>query len=208
MTAGSVLGTWEANFHFDKHEQYLADVRDSLSIGLRAAVYLRVGAAHRELVLADNVRLGPWIRVGSTVRNLGLITDGACVATRGSVRAEYEKRTILSVDLDLVVTADERPVADRPHRHLPPATGGRGRLTARRPTRMFSCTAPSVRVAVKNRHGGGFAMAGWRLVLAAAILLRQDRTALGLAASIPCGEDALVAAIRRRFGPSRRAGSL
>lgn len=112
LTAGSVLGTWEANFHFDKHEQYLADVRDSLS------VYRELRCAHpgwvlrtANWILADNVRLGPWIHVGSTVRNLGLITDGAHVATRGTVRAEYEKKGHRFVDLDLVVTADERPVA-------------------------------------------------------------------------------------------------
>ncbi|MEZ5262439.1 MAG: hypothetical protein R2755_11845 [Acidimicrobiales bacterium] len=62
-------------------------------------------------ILMTSVRLGPWIHVGSTVRNLGLITDGAHVATRGSVRAEYEKKGHRFVDLDLVVTADERPVA-------------------------------------------------------------------------------------------------
>lgn len=112
LTDGMVLGTWSANFHFDKHEQYLADVRESLG------VYRELRCAHpgwvlrtANWILADNVRLGPWIHVGSTVRNLALVHDGAHVQTRGTVKANYEKKGHRFVDLDLVVTADERPVA-------------------------------------------------------------------------------------------------
>jgi hypothetical protein len=116
LASGTVLGTWSAHFRADRHTQYLDDVRESL------AVYRELRCAHpgwvlrtANWILSDNVRLGPWIHVGSTVRNLGLITDGAEVETRAIVRAEYEKKGHRFVDLDVVVMADGVPVATIDH---------------------------------------------------------------------------------------------
>lgn len=116
LTEGTVLGSWEANFHFDKHRQYLLDVRESLPI------YETLQVAHpgwvlrtANWILADNVLLGPWIHVGSTVQNLGLVRDGSHVVTRGTVKAAYEKKGHRFVDLDLVVTADDVVVATIDH---------------------------------------------------------------------------------------------
>jgi len=116
LPVGMVLGTWEANFHADRHGEYLADVRETLPI------YAELGIAHpgwvlrtANWILADNVLLGPWIHVGSTVTNLGLIGDGTHVCTRGTVKANYEKKGHRFVDLDLLVTADDEPVAHIAH---------------------------------------------------------------------------------------------
>ncbi len=116
LATGTVLGAWEANFHAERHAAYLADVRETLSI------YGELGIAHpgwvlrtANWILADNVVLGPWIHVGSTVTNLGLIHDGALVRTRGTVASSYERKGHLFVDLDLLVTADDVPVARIDH---------------------------------------------------------------------------------------------
>jgi hypothetical protein len=66
-------------------------------------------------ILASNVVLGPWIHVGSEVRHLGLVADGSQVSCRGSVRREYEHKGHRFVDLDLVVLADQHPVAAIDH---------------------------------------------------------------------------------------------
>lgn len=112
LAAGTVLGTWSANFHAEQHRQYLADVRESLPI------YQQLGVAHPgwvartgNWILAENVLLGPWMHVGSQVQNLGLVHDGASVQTRGRVQAEYEKKGHRFCELDLLVTADDKPVA-------------------------------------------------------------------------------------------------
>jgi acyl dehydratase len=60
-----------------------------------------------------NVRLGPWIHVGSVVRHLGGARIGETLATRGRVRSVWEKHGREFVELDLVVVAGARarPVA-------------------------------------------------------------------------------------------------
>ncbi len=116
LATGTVLGTWQARFHADRHQAYLADARETLPI------YTELGIAHpgwvlrtANWILADNVVLGPWIHVGSTVTNLGLIHDGTLVQTRGTVASSYAKKGHLFVDLDLVVTAGDVPVARIDH---------------------------------------------------------------------------------------------
>jgi hypothetical protein len=65
--------------------------------------------------LRQNVRLGPWIHVGSVVRHLGGARLGETLATRGRVRSVFEKKGREFVELDLVVVAGERP---RPVAHV------------------------------------------------------------------------------------------
>lgn len=112
LATGTELGTWSAHFHADRHAEYLAEVREPLPL------YAELGLAHpgwvlrgANRILAQQVVLGPWMHVGSTVTNLGTIGDGAHVQTRGRVRSEYEKKGHRFVELDLLVTADDVPVA-------------------------------------------------------------------------------------------------
>ena len=65
--------------------------------------------------LRQNVRLGPWIHVGSVVRHLGGARLGETLATRGRVRSVFEKKGREFVELDLVIVAGERP---RPVAHV------------------------------------------------------------------------------------------
>jgi hypothetical protein len=116
LQPGTVLGTWEAGFHFDRHRPYLADVRETLP------VYEELRIAHpgyllrtANWILADHVVLGPWIHVGSRVTNLGLARDGSTIRTQGTVRDSYERKGHLFVELDLLVTADDAPVVHIDH---------------------------------------------------------------------------------------------
>jgi acyl dehydratase len=67
-------------------------------------------------VLAQNVVLGPWIHVGSSIRNLGRARVGDTLTARARVDANYERKGHLFVDLDvLVVAGADRPVAQVAH---------------------------------------------------------------------------------------------
>jgi acyl dehydratase len=65
--------------------------------------------------LRQNVRLGPWIHVGSVIRHLGGARVGDTLTTRGRVRSVFEKKGREFVELDLVIVAGTgqrpRPVA-------------------------------------------------------------------------------------------------
>lgn len=67
-------------------------------------------------VLAQNVVLGPWIHVGSKVRNLGRARVGETLTARARVDGNYERKGHLFVDLDvLIVAGADRPVAQVAH---------------------------------------------------------------------------------------------
>jgi acyl dehydratase len=62
--------------------------------------------------LMDNVVLGPWIHVGSSVQHLSTARIGETLSVRARVAANYDKKGHRFVDLDtLVLASDERPVA-------------------------------------------------------------------------------------------------
>jgi acyl dehydratase len=117
LAPGTVLGSIETCFRADKAADYLADVREPLSI------YRDEGIAHpgyllrqANYILAANVKLGPWIHVASTVTNFGVACDGDRIGTRGRVAAAYEKKGHRFVELDLLLVANRRrPLARVTH---------------------------------------------------------------------------------------------
>lgn len=112
LSVGHQLGSIDLVFPDVKADSYLEDVREELPI------YHDLGIAHPGWVLGlanqllkENVVLGPWIHVGSTVRNFALIRDGQLVSCRGHVAAQYEKNGHRFVELDAVVFADDQAAA-------------------------------------------------------------------------------------------------
>jgi acyl dehydratase len=107
-----VLGSLEAGFHADRHDETAALVGDDLSI------YRELGVAHpvwllyfANAILAANVALGPWIHAASAVQNLSLLYDGERLSVRGRVAGLTERHGHQIVDLDLLMVADGvRPV--------------------------------------------------------------------------------------------------
>jgi hypothetical protein len=62
--------------------------------------------------LSENVRLGPWIHVGSEVQHLGLARVGQRIDARGRVARLFEKKGHEFVELDLLLIGNEvRPIA-------------------------------------------------------------------------------------------------
>jgi len=100
----------------DLAAQYLSEVRETAPLyraeGLvHPATILRPG----NWVLKDNVVLGPWMHVGSTVRHLAAARVGETLTARARIAANYERKGHRFVDLDLLVLADDRPVAQIAH---------------------------------------------------------------------------------------------
>ncbi len=78
------------------------------------------------VVLADNVALGPWIHVESTIRFLGPAPAGVPWEARARVASAWERSGHVFCDLDVELRADDTPAAAISHRAIvaPRATPG------------------------------------------------------------------------------------
>lgn len=116
LVPGTAFGLAPHGFHAAHHAEYLTDVRET------APIYADQGVAHPGWVLRDanyvlstNVRLGPWIHVGSVVQHHDVVRDGEEVGCRAIVTEEWEHKGHRFVRLDVLHTADGRPVARTDH---------------------------------------------------------------------------------------------
>ena len=66
-------------------------------------------------VLNRNVSLGPWIHVSSRIQHVAAARVGMNLAARGRVTANYEHKGHRFVDVDVLVLADDRPIAQVAH---------------------------------------------------------------------------------------------
>lgn len=97
--------------------QYLRDVRET------APIYAAEGLVHPVAVLRmcnfainRNVTLGPWMHVGSKMRNFAPVKIGDALGVRARVTANYEHKGHLFVDVDVLVVAnDKTPIARVDH---------------------------------------------------------------------------------------------
>lgn len=117
LAVGRALSSHPLHLTADYLRQYLADIRETETL------YAREGLAHPALMLRlsnsalkDNVRLGPWIHVGSTIRHCEAARVGETLVAHATVAANYERKGHHFVELDVVVVAEEtRPVAQVRH---------------------------------------------------------------------------------------------
>jgi acyl dehydratase len=98
-------------------EQYLHN------FGENEPIYASEGLAHPGLILrtcnwtlSQSVALGPWIHVGSAVKNYAVVRVGDAVSVRARVTANYQRKGHQFVELEaLVLVGWERPVARVAH---------------------------------------------------------------------------------------------
>ena len=95
---------------------YIRDVRETDPLYAREglvhpATILRVG----NWVLRNNVVLGPWIHVGSSVRHFAAARVGQTITARARVTANYDHKGHRFVELDILVLADDAAVAHIAH---------------------------------------------------------------------------------------------
>lgn len=107
LVTGKIMGTFEQVMDRTELEKYLDDIREDLDL------YRQEGIAHpgwllrlANRALSMNVKLGPWIHVGSKVRNFDVARYGDSVAARARVSREYEHKGHRFVDLDVLLVAN------------------------------------------------------------------------------------------------------
>ena len=69
-------------------------------------------------VLADTVRLGPWIHVSSDLRLAAPVADGDVLEVRAVVTDAFERKGHEFVDLEALYLVEGRPVAVCEHRAI------------------------------------------------------------------------------------------
>jgi len=105
---GLILGTFEQTMAPEEQMRYLTDVGETLAIFENETIVhpgwiLRM--ANR--ALSHNVRLGPWIHVGSTIHNLSLPRYGDHLMARAKVVRNYEHKAHLFIDLDVLIARED-----------------------------------------------------------------------------------------------------
>jgi len=123
----ATLGTPRVHYDDAAAEAYVAKVGEALALYRGPGGWVHPGFLLEQgnRALDRNVKMGPWIHVGSTVRHLGGARVGDGLATRGKVRSLFEKKGREFVEVDVVIVAGDtaRPVAHILHTaiyRLPP----------------------------------------------------------------------------------------
>jgi hypothetical protein len=113
LVPGRVMGSPVNRYDEARAAEWLDKVSDGLPLyrGRDALVHPAYYLDQANKGLSLNVRLGPWIHVGSIIQHLSTARLGETLATRGRVRSRFEKKGKEFVELDLLISAGERPVA-------------------------------------------------------------------------------------------------
>ena len=107
LVEGQVMGTFEQVMDADDLGQYLIDVREDLDLYAAEEIIhpgwlLRLG----NRALSMNVKLGPWIHVGSKVTNFATAHYGDSIQSRATVARAYEHKGHRFVELDVLLVAN------------------------------------------------------------------------------------------------------
>ncbi len=116
LAPGTALATHPLQATAELVAEYLRGV------GETDPLYAAEGLVHPGQVLRlcnqammQNVLLGPWIHVGSTVRNFAAARVGDALTALARVTAEYERKGHRFVELDALVATDRGGVVARVH---------------------------------------------------------------------------------------------
>lgn len=115
LPIGTILGSLDWQLDVSALEaKFLSDVRATLPLyfGSAAVCHPAFYLAQANEILMANVRLGPWIHIGSEVQHYALPRDGQQLSLRGYVAEAVEKRGHEIVVLELgLFTEESNPIA-------------------------------------------------------------------------------------------------
>ena len=116
LKVGATLGTLRETYMREEGLEHIAAVRDDAALYddgriANAAWLLR----RANYVLADNVKLGPWIHVESTINMHSLLLDGEHLEVRAVVADNVETKGHLMVTLDVQMLSSGRHVMSCQH---------------------------------------------------------------------------------------------
>lgn len=116
LAEGTWLGMTPLHVTSEVARGYLADLRET------DPIYQAQGLLHPGMILrtcnwalTHSVVLGPWIHVGSKVRHLAAGLVGETLGVRARVAANYEHKGHAFVELDALVVAGTRALAQVTH---------------------------------------------------------------------------------------------
>ncbi|MBH69349.1 MAG: hypothetical protein CMM58_13425 [Rhodospirillaceae bacterium] len=109
LSIGTTLGTFKQLMTQHDQEQYLKDVRETNDIFKKSEIVhpgwiLRM--ANRALSM--NVKLGPWIHVGSNIQNVCTAYTGHTLAAHGFVTNLYENKGHHFVVIDVTIIDEKK----------------------------------------------------------------------------------------------------
>ena len=107
LVEGQIMGTFVQEMNADELTQYLVDVREDIEFYTTNEVVhpgwlLRLG----NRALSMNVKLGPWIHVGSKITNFAVARYGDTLEARANVAKQYEHKGHQFVELDVLLVAN------------------------------------------------------------------------------------------------------
>jgi hypothetical protein len=116
LAPGRLLGIQPFMVSPDYATQYLLDIGETDPLCAREA-FVHPGIVLRlcNQALVQNVVLGPWIHVGSAVRNFSAARVGEVLSLCAEIARNYERKRHRFVDLDIRISAGNRPVAEVSH---------------------------------------------------------------------------------------------
>ena len=117
LVEGQILGTFVQAMKADELTKYLADVQENIELYTTNKIVhpgwlLRLG----NRALSMNVKLGPWIHVGSKITNFAVARYGDMLEARALVAKQYEHKGHRFVELDVLLLANgETAIAQIDH---------------------------------------------------------------------------------------------
>lgn len=117
LPVGGLLHAFALEVTAEYAANYLRDVRETDGLyALEGLVHPGIVLRMCNMALLQSVKLGPWIHVGSAVRNHSPALVGETLSARGRVAANYERKGHRFVEFDaLVLAGAARPVASVRH---------------------------------------------------------------------------------------------
>ena len=111
LVEGQIMGTFVQEMEASALTQYLLDVREDLDLYAANEIVhpgwlLRLG----NRALSMNVKLGPWIHVGSKITNFAVARYGDTLESRARVAKQYEHKGHRFVELEVLLVANGETV--------------------------------------------------------------------------------------------------
>lgn len=104
LNKGKLLGTFQQLMIDEDQRQYLQDIRETLSL-YRDEKIIHPGWILRmaNKALSTNVKLGPWIHVGSKIQNYNVAHCGDTLSAQTSISDSYEHKGHLFVEMNVKI---------------------------------------------------------------------------------------------------------
>ena len=104
LKKGKLLGTFQQLMTEEDQYKYLLDIRENQTI-YKDEKIVHPGWLLRmaNKALSTNVKLGPWIHVGSKIQNFNVAHYGETLSTQTSISNSYENKGHLFVEMDVTI---------------------------------------------------------------------------------------------------------